>query len=280
MSSHDENPASARPGSLTDDPRTWTAAPVWGEDHQPLGHVAGLFFHPLTQRATWMQVSDGTGVALVPLDHASADASGVRVPYRFEQLATAPRPHPGSPELDASVEQVLYQHYGVTARALRDHRAATDGQIDPAPVRPGDGSMVRSEERLHVRRPLRPYRRLRLVTYVVTEDVTFTVPVSRQEIRLEEIPLVDTDADTAGGAPVPGELAADVHEVVLHREEVSFSTRVVPVERVRLVRHIVTGEQVVSAERRAEQIDLVRDPMIPVSDSSTERQPPPSGGRT
>lgn len=253
---------------------------MWGAGGRYLGRVVGTYFHNITHRATWIQVSDGAGSALVPLDHVGVDSRGIRVPYRFEQLVTAPRPHPGSAGLDATIEQALYTHYhgaapGVAAPVPADPPEVAADEPGPTPAAgAGDGVVVRSEERLRIDHHIRPYRRVRLVTSIVTENVTFTVPVSHQEVRLEEVPLADT-ADGGAGVWTAGQLSADVHEVVLHREEVSFTTRVVPVERVRLVRRIVSGEQLVHADRSAEQIDLVHDPRDATGDPSPARHHPP-----
>lgn len=80
--------------------------------------------------------------------------------------------------------------------------------------------------------------------------------MSRQEVRLEPIPLDETDHPDAG-LPV-SDLVEDEYEVVLHREQISFTTTTVPVERVRLVRRIVEGRQSVSAQVRSEQFDINR----------------------
>ena len=53
--------------------------------------------------------------------------------------------------------------------------------------------MVRSEERVRVSTERVAARRMRVVKYVVTEEVQVTVPVRREEIRIEEVP-----ADAAG----------------------------------------------------------------------------------
>jgi hypothetical protein len=42
--------------------------------------------------------------------------------------------------------------------------------------------------------------------------------------------------------------------VILLSEQVQFSTRVVPVERVRMIRRIVKGEQTATGQIRSEQI--------------------------
>ncbi len=93
--------------------------------------------------------------------------------------------------------------------------------------------------------------RARLVTFVVTEEQTFTVPVRRQEVRLVYDPVPANDQSVTSAPP-----AEETHEVVLHSEQVLFSTRVVPVERVRMVRRVVRSGQIVTDQIRSEQIDV------------------------
>ena len=50
--------------------------------------------------------------------------------------------------------------------------------------------------------------------------------------------------------------AEHVHEVVLHTEQVLVSTRVVPVERVRMVRRVVTTDHTVTESVHTEQVDV------------------------
>jgi stress response protein YsnF len=93
--------------------------------------------------------------------------------------------------------------------------------------------------------------RARLVTFVVTEEQTFTVSVRRQEVRLVYDPVPANDQSVTSVPP-----AEETHEVVLHSEQVQFTTRVVPVERVRMVRRVVRSGQIVTDQVRSEQIDV------------------------
>jgi len=86
----------------------------------------------------------------------------------------------------------------------------------------------------------------------VTENVTKTVPVSREEVRIEREPITDANR---GDATAGGEITSEEHEVVLHDEEVVVEKNVVPKERVRLDTDVVTDEQQVSEEVRKEQIE-------------------------
>lgn len=214
---------------------SWAGAPVLGRQGELLGHVEGTLVDDATGRPTWVAVLGRRHTALVPLTEARHDGAALHVPYVAEQLRTAPRHVPGRRLGDAQAQD-LCRHYGVLP--------------DP-PVPPP--AMVRSEERLWVDVQRRPFVRVRLVRYIVTEDVTFTVPVRREEVRLEEVPL---DAEWAAGAVDADPADEHVAEMVLHREQVSFTTHTVPVERVRLVRQVVIGEQQVTAQLGTEHVEI------------------------
>jgi stress response protein YsnF len=53
-----------------------------------------------------------------------------------------------------------------------------------------------------------------------------------------------------------GPLSEDVYEVVRYEERVVITKQLVPVERVRLIRRIVTTDQTVAGQVRSELIDI------------------------
>ena len=122
--------------------------------------------------------------------------------------------------------------------------------------------VVRSEEALRLGVQRRAYERVVVRTKVVTEEVavTVTVPIRRQVLEIQQIPL---HADEAGGATgVPGELGPDVIEVVLHEERPVVEVvdvSVVPVERVRVIREARSVQVPVSAQVGREVVDVVTD---------------------
>jgi len=142
---------------------------------------------------------------------------------------------------------------------------------DRGPVAP-DGGMTRSEERLSVGTERVATTRARLVKYVITEEVQITVPIRREEIRVEEVPLDAPDPgpgeslldDREGsGAPVPGGSATAgglPEEIVLHTERPVVSVEVVPVERVRLRTEAVEGQERVTEQVQREQIVVDESP--------------------
>ncbi|WP_299165624.1 YsnF/AvaK domain-containing protein [uncultured Arthrobacter sp.] len=115
-----------------------------------------------------------------------------------------------------------------------------------------DDAMTRSEERLHVGTENRETGRARLRKYVVTENVTKTVPVQREEVRVEREPITDANRGDALDGPA---ISEEEHEVTLHEERPVVEKEAVPVERVRLDKETVTDEQTVSEEVRKEEIE-------------------------
>ena len=116
-----------------------------------------------------------------------------------------------------------------------------------------DDAMTRSEEELRVGTTERDAGRVRLRKYVVEDEVTETVPVRREEIRVEREPITDGNVDEALDGPA---ISEEEHEVVLHEEEVVVDKRAVPKERVRLEKDTVTDEETVSETLRKEEIDV------------------------
>jgi stress response protein YsnF len=137
-----------------------------------------------------------------------------------------------------------------------------------------DGGMVRSEEQLRVSTERVGATRFRLVKYVVTENVQITVPIRREEIRVEEVPLDAADSDAGEELVQHGDLAEGERpgrhtapddaglpdEIVLHTERPVISVEVVPVERVRLRREVVEGIETISGQVQREQVVVDQDP--------------------
>ena len=113
--------------------------------------------------------------------------------------------------------------------------------------------MTRSEEELRVDKSTRERGRVRLKKYVVTEEVQQTVPVQREEVRLEREPITEANAGDATDGPA---ISDEEHEVTLHEEVPVAETVAVPKERVRLDKETVTDEETVSGEVRQERIDV------------------------
>jgi uncharacterized protein (TIGR02271 family) len=116
-----------------------------------------------------------------------------------------------------------------------------------------DNAMTRSEERLNVGTRSQEAGRARLRKYVVTENVTETVPVSREEVRVEREPITDANVGNALDGPA---ISEEEHEVVLHEETPVVEKEAVPVERVRLDKETVTDQATVTEDVRKEEIEV------------------------
>ncbi len=119
-----------------------------------------------------------------------------------------------------------------------------------------DQAMTRSEEQVTVGTATEETGRARLRKYVVTENVTQTVPVSHEEVRLEREPITDGNLGEANAGP---DISEEEHEVILHAEQPVVQKETVPVERVRLDKETVTDQETVSEEVRQEQVELGGD---------------------
>jgi len=91
--------------------------------------------------------------------------------------------------------------------------------------------------------------RARLRKYVTTETVTRTVPVQREEVRVEREPIAEEDRDKAVNRPDSDD------EVILHEERVIVTKETVPVERVRIGTETVTDEVTIREKVHKENLD-------------------------
>ena len=269
-----------------DDPRRLKKASVIGGDGKKLGTVSAVYYDNDTDQPEWVAVRTGLfglDVSLVPLAAAQLRGEELHVPFDKERLKTAPHHDPGL-ELTPQDETALFSHYGMPygAQQAPTPGTGTAAAVDVAATRPNqdvststaDAAMTRSEERLRVRTESQAVGRVRLRKHLVTEYEQITVPVRREEIRLEREPVdgPDTDADRrtgavsssavgATGAAAPGQDRSDEqHEVVLHAERPVVRTETVPVERVRLGKQTVTDHETVGGEVRKERVELDTEP--------------------
>ncbi|WNV75521.1 DUF2382 domain-containing protein [Geodermatophilus sp. DSM 44513] len=116
-----------------------------------------------------------------------------------------------------------------------------------------DDAMTRSEERLSVGTRTEQAGVARLRKYVVSENVTETVPVSREEVRVQREPITDANAGQAYDGPA---ISEEEHEVTLHAERPVVEKEAVPVERIRLDKETVTDTVQVDETVRKEEIEV------------------------
>jgi uncharacterized protein (TIGR02271 family) len=113
--------------------------------------------------------------------------------------------------------------------------------------------MTRSEEELRVGTARQEWGRVRLRKWVETEQVSQTVPVAREEARVEREPITDANVEQAMAGP---DFTEAEHEVVLEEERPVVDKRAVPKERVRVDKDTVTEEREVAGEVRRERVEV------------------------
>ncbi|WP_104167613.1 DUF2382 domain-containing protein [Arthrobacter sp. SX1312] len=262
---------------------------VLGSDGEKIGSIGQVYLDDQTGEPSWVTAKTGlfgTSESFIPLQGADVEGHDVRVPYSKHQVKDAPRIESDG-NLSPEEEDRLYRHYEIgggtsnytdTTRTttgtgtaglndrdvdldtsgrradLTDTDRGTVGHDTSGPTT--DDAMTRSEEQLRVGTESREAGRARMRKYVVTENVTKTVPVSREEVRVEREPITDANRGDALDGPA---ISEEEHEVTLHAERPVVEKEAVPVERVRLDKETVTTNETVSEEVRKEQIDVDGD---------------------
>jgi stress response protein YsnF len=259
---------------------------AYDADGGKLGTVEHFFVDDRTGSPSWVAVTTGlfgTRTSLVPVQRATLTEGRLVLPVTRDAVRSAPDVGDGG-HLGPDDEARLRRHYGLDVAGAGEPAWTADGRglapagavpDDEPPVDeeragrhaalPADGGMVRSEERLRVGTEQVAATRVRIVKYVVTEEVQITVPIRREEIRVEEVPLdavdepgeslVQASAQTSprvgGGLP---------EEIVLHTERPVVTVEVVPTERVRLRTEVVRGQETVTGQVQREQIVVDQQP--------------------
>ncbi|HZH23267.1 MAG TPA: PRC and DUF2382 domain-containing protein [Solirubrobacteraceae bacterium] len=241
-----------------------------------IGSIEEIYLDAETDAPEWALVNTGMfggKSTFVPLRDASEADGALRVPFDKAMVKDAPKMDPNG-QLSQNEEAELYRYYGMdysetrsdtglpeggTRRDFSDtdrdfDREGTVGRDVSGPET--DQAMTRSEEELRVGKTERESGRVRLRKHVVTDEVTKTVPVKREEIRLEREPITDANVGDATSGP---DISEEEHEVVLHEEEVVAEKRAVPKERVRLDKDVEVEEKTVTEDVRREEIDIDDD---------------------
>src|SRR5512135_2278852 len=264
---------------------------LYGSDGEKIGKIADLYDDDSGGAPLFATVHTGLfgrKTTFMPLLQAETRGEDVVVPYTKDFVKGAPNVEADA-ELSVQEEQEIFAYYGLGGTAAivgtgagtgeyatgQDtsggyesggrHEAAeeirTEGDWDREGVRAQgrdvsgpttDEAMTRSEERVRVGTERVEAGRARLRKYIVTENVTQTVPVSHEEIRVEREPITDANIGDAMGGP---ELSEEEHEVTLHAERPVVQKETVPVERVHLSTETVTEQQQVSEQVRKERIE-------------------------
>jgi len=246
-----------------------------------IGKIEEIYLDDRTGNPEWVLVNTGmfgTKSQFVPLSNASVSGDNLAVPYAKTMVKDAPGIDADG-HLSEDEERQLWAYYsrddydtgsdttttgttsGVVTGVADDvdvsRTTTTDYDRDVARDVSGpetDDAMTLAEERINVGTEQREAGRARLRKYIVTEEVTKTVPVSREQVTLEREPITDANRDAAYSGP---DLSEEEVEVTLTEEVPVVDKDVVATERVRLDKETVTEQRTVSDTVRREEAELV-----------------------
>lgn len=234
-------------------------ADVLDETGDKIGGVGQVYLDDQSDRPTWVTVKTGlfgTKETFIPLDHASMSGNDIKVPYAKSFVKDAPNveaDHHITPE----EETELYRYYNVeyTGGVQGDVDRVADVDRDRVTDADRGDSVVRHEEELRVGKERVETGRVRLRKHVVTEQKTVTVPVQREEVRLESEPLQPGDV-------AAGRIGEEEVSVTVSEERPVVDKDVVAKERVGLAKEVHTDERSVSESVAKEQVEVDRDTVV------------------
>jgi uncharacterized protein (TIGR02271 family) len=249
----------------------WIGRNAYEPNGEKIGKIIDVYYDEVTERPEWLAISTGLfGLkkTLVPIHGSQAIGDDLQIAFGKDVVKDAPRIEPGG-QLTAAEERELWMYYGyeydstktkdfgygeayTQDRADRDYTWGTDRETDEA--------MTRSEEELRVAKQREVTGKVRLRKYVVTEQQQVTVPVQREEVRVEREPITEANVDEATRGP---DISEAEHEVTTYEERPVVSTETVPKERVRLEKDTVIDSETVEGEIRKEQIEVEGDVKAP-----------------
>lgn len=251
------------------DVRGW---PLRGKDNVLLGRVVDLLVDRSAMKVRYLDVALDRNVfqvdrrALIPVGATRIDEKDdiVHVALTADDLRSYPdyqgrgvtreyetslrsRFAGGAPATAAAAaattDRDFYDNPNYDERGLFGARRARTGLVDQ-----GEARMTLAEEQLAVGRRQVQAGEAYLRKTVETEHVQESVPVRREELRVERRPL-SADASTEV------QIGEDEIRIPLTREEIVVEKRAVPVEEIVIRKEVVTEQRVVEADLRRERLD-------------------------
>jgi uncharacterized protein (TIGR02271 family) len=246
--------------------QAWRGHELVDAEGNKIGKIHEIYLDQDTGQPEWLAVSTGmfgTKVSFVPLAGATAEGDRLVSRWTKDQVKDAPNAEADG-ELSQAEEARLYRHYGLSYSEDRSSTGLPEGgQAGTAGLatdtgqdtsgRKTDSAMTRSEEEMRAGTRRQEAGTARLRKWVETEQVSETVPVQREGVRVEREPITEANRDAAMSGP---EISEAEHEVTVYEETPVAEKVAVPKERVRLDKDVVTDEEEVSGEVRKERIEV------------------------
>ena len=239
---------------------------AYDSDGDKIGKVGQVYLDDETNQPAWVTVNTGlfgTSESFAPVESATFSGDRLTLAHDKDKVKGAPNVAADG-HLSHEEEQSLYQYYGMSYGSGYTDTTTTTGTTtttDTANVHgtvghdtsgpTTDDAMTRSEEQVRVGVASQEAGRARLRKYVETEQVSQTVPVTKERAVIQTEPITDANIGNATEGPA---ISEEEHEVVLHEERPIVEKTVTPVERVRLGTEEVVEQQTVTEDVRKEHI--------------------------
>jgi stress response protein YsnF/sporulation protein YlmC with PRC-barrel domain len=201
--------------TLSSDVLEWRGRALVDVQGVKVGTIEEIYLDEQTSQPEWALVRTGlfgTRSTFVPIGQAENNGDDVRVPFATDLIKDAPNIDADA-RLTVGEEARLFGHYGLgygtdTAGQEISEVGWEKGGADTGTITGSgqtgddtsgpttDEAMTRSEEELRVGTVRQEAGRARLRKYVVTEEQQVTVPVQREEVRIEREPITDAEQQT------------------------------------------------------------------------------------
>jgi len=182
-----------------------------------------------------------------------------------------------SPTVEKSIPETSETNVRSMPPTVAQSIPASDASMTSTPSGPLE--VTCREERLDITTEWHVTYTARLRKYVTSETVERHVPVVRERVRVERVPVTEGERD----ALTQEEIAEAVEEVTLREERPMVRKYLVPIERVRLVVERYTDDHVVREELRREHVEIDdsagAEPMAGTPASATAQAPMPDSAR-
>lgn len=196
-------------------PDTLIGATVVDPNGDKIGKVGKVYLDDRTGQPAWVTVNTGllgSRGSFAPLYGARHNGEDLVLQVTKDQVKDAPNVEDDE-HINDDEQRALYDHYAALFSADAGWASWQSGGYQQPPTgavggpgsdtsgRNTDDAMARSEERLHVGTEQAETGRARLRKYVLTENVTQTVPVSHEEVRVEREPITEDNVGAATEGP-------------------------------------------------------------------------------
>lgn len=238
----------------TKDP-AWVGKPVVDANGQPVGRVQSVVEgedgwprFALVDRG--LASDTGAETVVTPVERATLGRRELRLPYTARTVEAGPTLGPDERKLDDELASRALGHF--------EGRRPEGASLADAP----DAMVVHEEEATTAVETVAAHRAVARKV-VLEEERTITVRLRREDVRVERVPLEDAQREPLAERKARRffeEHDEGAAEWVLYGEEPVVLTQVVPVERVRLAKEVVTEEERVAVDLAREQVQVEVEP--------------------